>query len=226
LQAIGAGAPFRAITEEIGHAELSEIPAARGLAAEASVDFATHRTAEGLAAYRDHGNISFAETGEDARGQIVRDYLADRDERPDGTRVAMAHRRADVRAINDAIRTELQDRGELARGEDAGALTFQTNDGAGVRAGRPHRVLENNRDLGVKNGMLGTVEHVEAAGSSRSSTAGAAIASACRWATIRRSTTAMRRRFTKTRARRSIGLCDGVGDDGPASNLCRHDPAS
>ncbi len=63
-------------------------PAARGLAAEASVDFATHRTAEGLAAYRDHGAISFAETGEDARGQIVRDYLADRDERPDGTRVA------------------------------------------------------------------------------------------------------------------------------------------
>ncbi|MGE1076412.1 hypothetical protein ACQJ22_28220, partial [Pseudomonas fragariae (ex Marin et al. 2024)] len=74
---------------------------------EASVDFATHRTAEGLAAYRDHGAISFAETGEDARGQIVRDYLADRDERPEGTRVAMAHRRADVHAINDAIRTEL-----------------------------------------------------------------------------------------------------------------------
>ncbi len=144
-------------------------PAARGLAAEASVDFATHRTAEGLAAYRDHGSISFAETGEDARGEIVRDYLADRDERPDGTRVAMAHRRADVRAINDAIRTELQDRGELAQGNvpavgsDAGALTFQTNDGKREFAPGDRIVfLENNRDLGVKNGMLGTVEHVEA----------------------------------------------------------------
>ena len=111
LQAIGAGAPFRAITEEIGHAELSEIRRQRvDWQREESVDFATHRTAEGLAAYRDRGNISFAETGEDARGQIVRDYLADCDERPDGTRVAMAHRRADVRAINDAIRAELQDR--------------------------------------------------------------------------------------------------------------------
>jgi Ti-type conjugative transfer relaxase TraA len=163
LQAIGAGAPFRAITEEIGHAELSEIRRQRvDWQREASVDFATHRTAEGLAAYRDHGNISFAETGEDARGQIVRDYLADRDERPDGTRVAMAHRRADVRAINDAIRTELQDRGELAQGEDAGALTFQTNDGKREFAPGDRIVfLENNRDLGVKNGMLGTVEHVE-----------------------------------------------------------------
>ena len=169
LQAIGAGAPFRAITEEIGHAELSEIRRQRvDWQREASVDFATHRTAEGLAAYREHGNISFGETGEDARGQIVRDYLADRDERPDGTRVAMAHRRADVRAINDTIRAELQDRGELAQGNvpavgsDAGALTFQTNDGKREFAPGDRIVfLENNRDLGVKNGMLGTVEHVE-----------------------------------------------------------------
>lgn len=169
LQAIGAGAPFRAITEEIGHAELSEIRRQRvDWQREASVDFATHRTAEGLAAYRDHGNISFAETGEDARGQIVRDYLADRDERPDGTRVAMAHRRADVRAINDAIRAELQDRsrglseGEQARGALGEGLTFQTNDGSREFAPGDRIVfLENNGDLGVKNGMLGTVEAVE-----------------------------------------------------------------
>jgi len=163
LQAIGAGAPFRAITEEIGHAELSEIRRQRvDWQREASVDFATHRTAEGLAAYRGQGNISFAETGEDTRGQIVRDYLADRDERPEGSRVAMAHRRADVRALNDAIRTELQDRGELARGEDAGALTFQTNDGQREFAPGDRIVfLENNRDLGVKNGLLATVERVE-----------------------------------------------------------------
>ena len=178
LQAIGAGAPFRAITEEIGHAELSEIRRQRvDWQREASVDFATHRTAEGLAAYRDRGNISFAETGEDARGEIVRDYLADRDQRPDGTRVAMAHRRADVRAINDAIRAELQDRGELARVKEAGdvapevdhgregpgrALTFQTNDGKRDFATGDRIVfLENNRDLGVKNGMLGTVQAVE-----------------------------------------------------------------
>lgn len=194
LQAIGAGAPFRAITEEIGHAELSEIRRQRvDWQREASVDFATHRTAEGLAAYQEHGNISFAETGEHARGQIVRDYLADRDERPDGTRVAMAHRRADVRAINEAIRAELQDRGELARVTDAGegyeprelaedrngsgdvardvdhaqegpgrALTFQTNDGKRDFATGDRIVfLQNDRELGVKNGMLATVDHVE-----------------------------------------------------------------
>ena len=171
LQAIGAGAPFRAITEEIGHAELSEIRRQRvDWQREASVDFATHRTAEGLAAYRDRGDIRFSETGEGARGEIVRDYLADRDARPEGTRVAMAHRRADVRAINDAIRTELQERGELARasvpgegeGKDTGARVFQTNDGQREFAPGDRIVfLDNNRDLGVKNGGLATVERVE-----------------------------------------------------------------
>ncbi|WFU07508.1 Ti-type conjugative transfer relaxase TraA (plasmid) [Rhizobium sp. CB3171] len=170
LQAIGAGAPFRAIAEQIGHAELSDIRRQReNWQREASVSFATHKTVEGLAAYRDHGDIHLAATGDEARAEIVRDYLADREQHPDGTRVAMAHRRADVRALNAAIRSELQERGELAKGNvpamgsDAGALTFQTNDGKREFAPGDRIVfLENSRDLGVKNGMLGTVERVEA----------------------------------------------------------------
>lgn len=181
LQAIGAGAPFRAIAERIGHVELSDIRRQRqDWQRAASVSFATHRTAEGLRAYRDHGDIQFAANGEEARAAVVRDYLADRSANPEGTRVAMAHRRADVRAINDAIRSELQSRGELAKvapaGEpDAGqgidsdreedrlrALTYQTNDGRRDFAEGDRIVfLENNRDLGVKNGMLGSVLAVE-----------------------------------------------------------------
>ncbi len=184
LQAIGAGAPFRAIAEQIGHVELSGIRRQRhDWQRQASVAFATHKTAEGLAAYRDHGAIHFAESRDAAMAQIVRDYLADSEKRADGTRVAMAHRRADVRALNAAIRSELQNRQRLERspglnegadrgdrgngedrvgGEDVGERVFQTNNGK--RAFGPgDRIifLENNRDLGVKNGMLGTVEHVE-----------------------------------------------------------------
>ncbi len=175
LQAIGAGAPFRAIAEQIGHVELSDIRRQRhDWQRQASVAFATHKTAEGLAAYRDHGDIHFAESREEAMAQIVRDYVADSEKRADGTRVAMAHRRADVRALNAVIRSELQNRQKLERGQElsdgvdrgdgeAGReLTFQTNNGK--RAFGPgDRIifLENNRDLGVKNGMLGTVEHVE-----------------------------------------------------------------
>ena len=163
LQAIGAGAPFRAIAERIGHAELSEVRRQRvDWQREAAVSFATHRTAEGLAAYREQGDIQMAETRDEARSEIVRDYLADREQRPDGSRVAMAHRRADVRALNADIRSALQERGSLAKGQDAGELEFQTNDGKrSFAAGDRIVFLENNRDLGVKNGMLGEVLAVE-----------------------------------------------------------------
>lgn len=190
LQAIGAGAPFRAIAEQIGYAELSDIRRQReDWQRQASVSFATHKTAEGLAAYRDHGDVKFAATRDQVLSEIVRDYLADRDERAEGTRVAMAHRRVDVRAINEGIRAELQARGELAKvimladeiggggtrgkAEDLGlhderderdqrpAFTYQTNDGKRDFAlGDRIVFLENDRELGVKNGMLGTVEHV------------------------------------------------------------------
>ncbi|SDB70429.1 plasmid mobilization system relaxase [Agrobacterium fabrum] len=185
LQAIGAGAPFRAIAEQIGHVELSGIRRQRhDWQRQASVAFATHKTAEGLAAYRDHGDIHFAESRDAAMAEIVRDYVAHSEKCADGTRVAMAHRRADVHALNAAIRAELQNRQRLASsqelsagadrvdrggggggdgevGKDSGELTFQTSNGKRAFAPGDRIIfLENNRDLGVKNGMLGTVEHV------------------------------------------------------------------
>lgn len=175
LQAIGAGAPFRAIAEQIGHVELSDIRRQRhDWQRQASVAFASHKTAEGIAAYRDHGDIHFAESRDAAMAKIVLDYVADSAERPDATRIAMAHRRADVRALNAAIRSELQNRQRLERshgpsaggdrgvGKDGGERVFRTNNGKRTFAAGDRIIfLENNRDLRVKNGMLGTVKHVE-----------------------------------------------------------------
>jgi len=184
LQAIGAGSPFRAIAERIGAVELSEIRRQKEeWQRQASIAFATHRTGEGLSAYADRGQVYFSDNREGARDALVRDYLADLAERPEGSRIALAHRRADVRAINDAIRKELQARGVLAKGDveklgQAGQgsvegqlqhgdranreIVYQTNDGRrGFAPGDRIVLLENNRDLGVKNGMLGTVSAVE-----------------------------------------------------------------
>ncbi len=163
LQAIGAGSPFRAIAERVGAVELSEIRRqSEGWQREASIAFATHRTDEGLAAYADRGAVNFSDNRDEARAGLVRDYLSDLEERASGSRIALAHRRVDVRAINADIRASLQDSGRLGRGEEGGELSFQTNDGKRSFApGDRIVLLENNRDLSVKNGMLGTVEAVE-----------------------------------------------------------------
>jgi len=168
LQAIGAGSPFRAIAERVGAVELSEIRRqGEGWQREASIAFATHRTGEGLASYADRGHVQFAENRNEARAALLRDYLADLDQRSSGSRIALAHHRVDVRAINADIRASLQARGRLARGgEEQGPLgrevVYQTNDGERPFApGDRIVLLENNRDLGVKNGMLGKVLAVE-----------------------------------------------------------------
>ena len=158
LQPIGAGAAFRAVAERVGFVELEGIRRQREeWQRAASIDFGRHRTEAGLAAYAERGAIRFEDDGELARAAIVRDVMADRDARPEGSRLVLAHRRADVAELNDAIRHARQDRGELA-----GELIYQTSEGA--RAFAPgDRLLfrENNRELGVKNGMLGTVELTE-----------------------------------------------------------------
>ena len=163
LQAIGAGAPFRAIAERVGSVQLSEIRRQReDWQRTASADFASHRTVKGLAAYNDHGAVRLTDTRDGARSAIVDDYLEDRQARPEGSRIALAHRRVDVHAINADIRAARQERGDLVKGEQAGEITYQTNEGERAFAPGDRIVfLENNRDLDVKNGMLGTVEAVE-----------------------------------------------------------------
>ncbi|UHS64214.1 Ti-type conjugative transfer relaxase TraA [Agrobacterium vaccinii] len=184
LQAIGAGSPFRAIAERIGSVELSEIRRQKhDWQRHASVAFATHRTGVGLVAYAERGDILFANDTEMARENLVRDYLGDLNQHPSASRIALAHRRVDVRAINDGIRQALQAEGRLSKGSGLGIadheastvnvrtgpadngdreIVYQTVNGKRSFApGDRILLLENNRDLAVKNGMLGTVEAVE-----------------------------------------------------------------
>ncbi|QFT29556.1 Mobilization protein A [Labrenzia sp. THAF82] len=166
LQAIGAGAPFRAVAEETGYVELSDIRRQKvDWQREASVALATQKTAEALAAYRDNGSVHLEQDGEAARGAIIRDYLADMASNPQASRVVLAHRRADVKALNEGIRSTLQDWGKLAKGTEAGEVGMVTNDGMrSFACGDRIVFLKNNRELGVKNGMLGTVERIETPG--------------------------------------------------------------
>lgn len=156
LQPIGAGAAFRAIAERTGFAALEGVRRqAQDWQRAASVDFGRHRTAEGLAAYEARGAIRMEESVDAARVAIVREVLADRDLRPDGSRLVLAHRRVDVHALNQAIREARQERGELV-----GQLDYQTSEGKrAFAAGDRLLFRQNDRTLGVKNGMLGTVQH-------------------------------------------------------------------
>jgi Ti-type conjugative transfer relaxase TraA len=158
LQPIGPGAAFRAVAERVGVVELGEVRRQRqDWQRAASVDFARHRTHEGLTAYAERGQVRFEDHAEAARAAIVRDVIADRAARPEGSRLMLAHRRVDVAELNQSIRAARQERGELQ-----GERLYQTAEGKrAFAAGDRLLFRENNRDLGVKNGMLGTVEKAD-----------------------------------------------------------------
>ena len=79
LQPIEAGAPFRAIANRIGFAEIGTIRRQREQwAREASMDFAKGHVRDGLSAYRERGHVRFEASREEAKAAIARDWMAGR----------------------------------------------------------------------------------------------------------------------------------------------------
>lgn len=159
LQPIGPGAAFRAVVERVGKAEISEVRRQNEQwQRDASRQFGLHQTKTALEAYDKRGHIQVHEKAEQVRDAIVRDYIEDMKARPEGSRLALAHRNADVQELNNAIRAARQAQGELAEQRSYATTEGKREFAAGDRL----LFRENNRDLGVKNGMLATVERAEA----------------------------------------------------------------
>ena len=156
LQAIGAGAPFRALAERCGVATLTEVRRQRPeWQCRASRLFSGHQTRDGLELYSRAGNIAWSGSQEEAMVSLAAEYTMHVLDHPEASRLALTHRRADVQALNRLIRTGLREAGPLAKAETvietaAGERSFAIGD----------RIvfLENDSRLGVRNGSLGTVE--------------------------------------------------------------------
>jgi Ti-type conjugative transfer relaxase TraA len=163
LQAIEAGAAFRALFERHGAAEITEVRRQReGWQREATRDLATGRTGEALERYNAAGMVQEAETRSEARTALVAGWEAAREAHPEESRIILAYTRADVGELNALARERMREAG-LLRGADRVVQTER-----GERAfteGDRILFLRNERGLGgrdgdgvaVKNGTLGTV---------------------------------------------------------------------
>ncbi len=159
LQAIEAGAAYRAIAEEVGFVELTEIRRQKeSWQQEATKDFASSRTIDGLNAYEQHDNIHTFDTKAAAMTRIVEQWDEVRSQSPDKSQLILAYTRDDVRTLNDQARAMRHAQGEL--GKD---YLIETARGERIFAeqDRVYFLRNENRELQVKNGTLGTIEKID-----------------------------------------------------------------
>jgi len=159
LQAIEAGAAFRATAERHGAVEIMDIRRQREEWQRLATRWlATGRTDEALAAYEQTGHVHAAATREDARDALIDRWDRERMARPGDSRIILTHTNDEVQALNMAARSRMRDAGAL--GADV-ALKVERGDRM-FAAGDRIMFLKNERGLGVKNGSLGTVRQLDA----------------------------------------------------------------
>ena len=172
LQAIEAGAAFRALAERHGARAITAVRRQRkGWQRAATRELATGRTEEALGRYAEAGMVQAAGTRAEAKAALVAGWDAVREQAPQASQVILAYTRDDVRDLNELARERMRAAGAL-RGTDQvvaterGARSFAAGDrimfGRNERGlgGRPGR----GQGVAVKNGSLGTVLAVEAGG--------------------------------------------------------------
>ncbi|WP_068083780.1 Ti-type conjugative transfer relaxase TraA [Novosphingobium rosa] len=161
LQAIEAGAAFRAIHERHGGVEITEVRRQReDWQRQATRDLATGKVDAAIEAYAGKDHVHAAETREAARVDLIDRWDAQRQASPEASRIILTHTNAEVHELNEAARGRLRSAGELggdvALKVERGERCFATGDRI--------MFLKNERSLEVKNGTLATIEAVSQTG--------------------------------------------------------------
>ena len=171
LQAIEAGAAFRAIAERVGVVEITEVRRQRAVwQRDATRALATGGTAKALQRYTEAGMVHASETLAEAKAALVAGWHRERQGQPEQSQVMLASTRADVADLNQLARERLRAAGVLGSDQvvqtERGARSFASGDR--LMFLRNERALGGNaggrNSVAVKNGTLATVCAVEAGG--------------------------------------------------------------
>ena len=160
LQAIEAGAAFRATAERHGGVEITEVRRQReDWQRDATRQLATGRTAEALRAYRNAGMVVESETRAEAREALIDRWDRDRIGDPARSSIILSHTREECDELNGLARDRMKRDGTLVS-----EIAVKTTRGERLFAAQDRIMfLRNERELGVKNGSLGTIEQVDRA---------------------------------------------------------------
>lgn len=163
LQAVGAGPGLAIVAGIAGPSRVDTIVRQReAWAREAVTDFAKGRATNGLAAFADHG-LLMLQSGEKATIKRLVDGWAETQKTLSRTSTLLiAKTNAQVRALNDEVRTRLKLAGQIRGPEIAIVAVTPSGHGQTLKfaPGDQIRFLVRQDVLGVINGTTGTVTHI------------------------------------------------------------------
>jgi Ti-type conjugative transfer relaxase TraA len=157
LQAIDAGAPFRAIAENYQYVELNTIRRqTTPWQIQASLDLALGHVDKALDAYQEHHHVHTFNYQQEAKTMLISQWNDVRMTHTNESQIILAYTRKEVQELNHMARVQKRGDGEL--GDDVlflmehGERNFATND----------RVyfLKREDSLSVINGTLGTIRSI------------------------------------------------------------------
>lgn len=161
LQAIEAGAAFRALAARHGAVEITEVRRQRAdWQRQATRELATGRTNEAIDRYAAAGMLHDHASHADAQVAVVAEWSKIREDRPDRSQIMLAYTRRDVGDLNALARDHLRAAGKLGENQ-------QINTERGIKSfaeGDRIMFLKNDRSMGVKNGSLGEIKAIGLSG--------------------------------------------------------------
>lgn len=160
LQPVGPGAPFRALLERIGFAELTTIRRqSQAWQREATAKLACGDVEMALEDYHRQGCVELLETPEKTMEKLIADWHHSL--KAEGTSLEqvliLAYRNLEVDALNRLAREKLIQEGHL----DPGISLHSAKGQISVAVGDRLIFLQNQEKLGVRNGSRGTVTEMK-----------------------------------------------------------------
>ena len=153
LNPIGPGAPFRALYERLGHAEMDNIRRQEvDWQNKATHDLARHKIREGIDAYDKKGCVTLTDTSCEAKNEIADIWINDFNAKQTPATI-LAFKNAEVDELNTVIRDRLIQQGSL---QDECA--FKTHKGQKQFASGDEVIfLKNDKQFDINNGQRGRV---------------------------------------------------------------------
>ncbi|MCW8445689.1 Ti-type conjugative transfer relaxase TraA [Fluoribacter gormanii] len=159
LQAIEAGASFRAIAENYQYVELNQIRRqTTSWQIDASLDLAQGAVDKALLAYDAHDHVHRFASTHDAKQALIEQWNDVRMASPTDSQIILAYTRKDVKELNEMARRMMRNDREL--GDDV-VFTMERGERAFAVNDRVY-FLKREDSLSVINGSLGTIKAIDA----------------------------------------------------------------